>query len=177
MAQTSISSATAYATPTDLMNAYSVSKIGAWAAGPGQPALTQFQILTNPIVASALMRASGRLEAACARGGRYFPADLAALTGVSQAFMVELVSTLAAHILAKRYLPEPDKIGGYEDAAKILQDLNDGGIIFSFQETVDAGNPANIDLKFDAQGKEQRVTERYRRLFGKRERHGCGDNR
>lgn len=168
MPQTSISSATAYATPAQLLQYYEIAKVAEWASD--NEALTYDQITApDPNVAQALLTASGIVESYCIRGGRYLPTDLAVLTGASQAFLVKLVCDLAMYELVKRRAPEPEKIvAGYKEAQETLKSLANGDMIFSFQETASAGNMVAFDTKYNSAGCEQRLTDIARPFFGRR---------
>ncbi len=166
---TPVSSATSYASPADLLTVYSAAKIGGWAANSGAPAVKAPDIPTDPNVLAALLRASGEVEMACFRGGRYSPTDLATLTGASAAALKGLVCDLAYYHLAGRIIPHPEEQTQYKRATELLQALNDGAIIFGLQEAANAGNPVSIDLKYDSRGRERRMTSRFHRLFGSRE--------
>lgn len=170
MAKTSVSSATAYASAADLLNAYGAAGIGDWATD-GRARLTPAQILTDTIVAAALLRASGEVEHACLRGGKYTAADLAALAGASAAALKGLVCDIAAYRIAKRRLPVPnaEEVSSYKEARETLKALNEGAEIFSLQETIDAGTgPSTADLQYDSANRVNRPTEMARRLFGSR---------
>ncbi len=165
---TPVSSATAYATPQDLIDNCEVAKIGDWATDRGKR-LTPQEILTDPVIAKALRKASGRVEASCLRGGHYTAADLAVLNGVSKDYLSELVCDLAAYILAKRRIPKPEEIAGYKEAKEALLALNNGEQIFALQEVMDAGVTSDkIDLQYDSSNQLARPTEQAGRLFGRR---------
>lgn len=166
---TPISSATSYASAADLINCHDEAAIGDWAALLNAPRLTAAQILTNEVVSDALLAASGRVEAACFRGGRYTPTNLGELTGASLKFLKRLVCHLAFYELAVRRIPDPKKVAGYEDAVLLLDALNKGEMIFGLQEAADAGTiSAKVDLQYDSAGQANRVTEIAGRLFGQR---------
>jgi phage gp36-like protein len=160
-----LTSATAYATATDLINAHDAGKIGDYAKDGAQ--LTPNQILTDTKVAAALLRASGEVEAYCVKGGRYTPTDLAALTGAGQAFLKGLVCDLALYHLAKRRgVPDAAKaVPGYAEAMKMLESLGLGEAIFGFQQVADAGNMDTMDLSQNSAGRLQRITDLAKRRF------------
>lgn len=164
---TPISSATSYATATQLMNAHDANKIGDYATDGGVR-LNPGDILTNTVVAAALLRASGQVEMACTRGGRYSPTDLADLTGASEAALVGIVCDLAFYHLAKRRIPKPENVPGYKEAMEVLQALSQGELIFGLQEAMDAGNMSRIDTSTDSSGALTRPTDVLRRRFGRR---------
>lgn len=166
---TPVSSATSYASATDLINAHEVGKIGDWATDT-KVRLTPTQILTDTIVAAALLRGSGEVEMACFRGGRYTPTDLASLTGASAAALKGLVADIAFYRLAKRRLNTAQAIeaASYKEAMETLKAINQGELIFGLQEAADAGVISTVDLQLNSRGLERRPTELAGRLFGRR---------
>lgn len=157
-----------YATPSDLVKTHDRHDIGAYASDEGTE-LTLAQILApDPVVVSALLRASGDVERACLAGGRYTTTDLAVLTGAAKATLVGLVCDLAYYRLAKRRLPDATKVAGYEEAQQMLKDLREGVAVFGISNVIEAGTVSSIDLMTDSKGREKRVTEMARRLFGQR---------
>src|SRR5262245_50972481 len=171
---TVVTSSSAYATAQDLINAHDAGQIGNWATDT-KVALTPTQILSDPIVAAALLRASGEVEQACFVGERYTPTDLAALTGASAAALKGMVCDLAFYHIGKRRVPEPEKIAGYKEAKQMLQDLRDGKLIFGFQDAADAARVSSIDMRSASTGNERRPTGGASRLFGQRMDDFAGD--
>jgi phage gp36-like protein len=151
--------------------------VGTLAVDEGMTPLTVDQITDevnpNPTIAQALLTASGQVESWCLRGERYAPTDLAALTGASQAMLIELVADLAFYRLGKRRWKDPVKeCPGYKEAMETLKALGEGTAIFSFQESAEAGNMQSFDLKYNSQGQRQRITDKARPFFGRRMNNG-----
>lgn len=167
MAQTVQTSATSYATATNLINSHNANDIGDWCSKTGIR-VTPVDILTDTVVAAALLRASGEVEAYCQKGKRYKPVDLNALTGASQALLVGLVCDLAMYHLGKRFVPDPEKIAGAKEAKETLKAIGEGELIFGFVETANAGNMSTVDIQYDSSDRIQRPTEMASRLFGRR---------
>lgn len=73
-------------------------------SGPPTPApqLTPTQLLTDPILAAALLDASSEVLAACTQGDRYTDGDLANLTGTTQAKLFSLVAQKTDCLLWER---------------------------------------------------------------------------
>ena len=165
---TVVTSATSYASASDLMNHHDAGAIGDYAKDGAQ--LTPNQILTSTVVSASLLWASGLLESACVAGGRYTPTDLAALTGASAAYLKGIVCDLAFFKLAcRRGRPDVSKTcPGYQDAMEALKALRMGETIFGFQEVMDASNMSTVDLSQNAQGLLTRTTDLARRRFGPR---------
>ena len=122
---TVVTTATSYASSTDLGRLYDVNKICQYATDSGVPP-TPADLSTNAIVTAVLLRASGEVEMACLRGEKYTPTTLSALTVAAQAALKGLVCDLAFYHLAKRRVPNPKEVTAYEDAMEILKALNDG---------------------------------------------------
>lgn len=136
--------------------------------------VTAAECLTHANVQAALDYASGEIEAACLVAGKYTPTDLAALTGMSAAFLQGLCCDLAVwHLLVRRY-PTVQPTEAYKLAQEMLSRLRLGERIFGLQEQADAGLPnttyttqANIDTQrlnttlssryFGVRGKERRL--------------------
>ena len=138
MAGTPSSASTAYADVDALKARYDVRTLCQLASDTGvklQPA----QLATNTKVTKALLSASGMVEASCTRSGTYTPADLAALTGASKEFLIDIVCDLA---MGRLFLSRPDRDGEppqtYELAMKLLDELAAGVKVFGLLEQRDA---------------------------------------
>ncbi len=170
MAQTPLTSATAYATGTQLLNYHDGRKIGDLVNDDGS---RETAVAANAIVAKALLRASGDVEAACLKGGRYKPVDLAALLtggGAGAEFLIGLVCDIAFWHLCKRrhkLAVKAKEIAGVDEAFETLQALSAGEQILSFLESAEAGLPSTetetVDQKDDRQG----VATIAERFFGR----------
>src|SRR5262252_940921 len=91
MPLTNISGPVAYCTPQQMVNRYDVRTIGQYLSDDGVK-LTPDEVKASPILEELLMEASGELEGALLRGGRYTPADLGALTGNGLEMLAGLVA-------------------------------------------------------------------------------------
>jgi phage gp36-like protein len=164
---TVVSSSTSYADADDLVLAHDVNKICHYASDAGV-SLTPGDLPTNSVVSAALLRASGEVEMACYRGEKYTPTDLESLTGASQAALKGLVCDLAFYHLAKRRIPEPEKVSGYKEARETLASLIKGDLVFGIQESARAGQMSTIDISARSDGISNRPTEVFSRFFGNR---------
>ena len=141
MPLTPISSATAYATPADMATRYDVRTTGDLVEDDGTQE-SSANLLTNAKLLALLADASGEVESACLVAGRYTPADLQALTGNSQQFLVGLVCAITAQRLyERRWLEGDDVLPRYEWAQQYLKKLSTGENIFAFAEVAAAGLP------------------------------------
>lgn len=92
-----------------------------------------------------LGKGAGEIEAACSIAHRYSPADLNALTGVSAHLLNGLNAARAMWSMYQILKPgsaRPDEVPGAKESAELLKALRDGEMIFSFEETQDAGIPS-----------------------------------
>jgi hypothetical protein len=106
-------------------------------------------ILTDPVVAAALLGASGVVEQACLVGKRYQPSDLAILNGASQQSLVQLVCDLAFWRLNVRRHPKSEPTAVYKDNLETLKMLRLGERIWGIQEVAQAGA---TDIKAGSSG-------------------------
>jgi phage gp36-like protein len=126
----------AYATGTDLVDCFDVDLIGDLAQDTREP-IEQSAVKTHPNVLRMLEQATGDINVALIAGGRYQPAQLAALTGDSQAHLVRITCTIAMALLFKRRpsaamieLAKPFK----DDRDKYISDLQTGKNLFNIDE-------------------------------------------
>jgi hypothetical protein len=107
-------------------------------------AVSQAAVVSDAVVARAMSAASGLVETACFRGGRYTTEDLQAIVAgnVCKEFLIQLVCDLAFWTLLKRRKPDmrPENVAGVTDALETLQRLKLGEAIFPFLESADAGD-------------------------------------
>jgi hypothetical protein len=132
--------------------------------------LTAAALQTNPILLANLLASSGVFESAATTGGRYTPADLAALTGAGQALLQRLVAKHAeGEIYRIRKQPLPDE--DYDEIVRPggwLSMLENGERIFPFQETQDAGRMKEQEVvESDIQARRLATTQA-RRYWGAR---------
>jgi hypothetical protein len=104
-------------------------------------ALTDSSSVEGSRLAELLKDASGEVETAAFVGGRYAPADLAALTGNQSAYLKRLVADIAVGLCYQR---RPDLFAGppaaAQKAANLLNALASGERIFGLQENIDASH-------------------------------------
>lgn len=168
MPLTSVSSASAYAAVTDLKVWKQWQHMADWLSTDGTRG-SESQFNSNAAALTHLKAASGLLEAACLKGGRYTPTDLAALTGNSMELLKRIVCWLAIASMSRfktRTKGDDEEIHWAQD---VLQALADGERIFAFQETMDAGIPDNVQMAPpNSQQEADRVSVQAERLFGQR---------
>jgi len=164
---TPLSSATSYATPTQLLQHYDARQIGDLVGDVGTR-VSSASLLTDVNVQAALDRASGEIEAACLVAGKYTPDDLNILTGMALALRVGLCVDLAYWFLQIRRFPKSEITEGYRAAMEKLDRLRLGERIFGLQEVANAGLPNTTFVNqgdIDALDLTTTITKRY---FGRR---------
>lgn len=95
-----------------------------------------------------MMTGAGQIEAACGIAKRYDKLDLQALTGASAALLQKLNAGLAVWSLSQLMKPMTARVEDVPMAAecmKLLEELRDGAMIFSYYETQEAGLPKVIE--------------------------------
>lgn len=133
----------AYATAAQLIARKDVRTIGDLASDDGSRVLLT-DLLTHANVTAALDSASGAVEAAIMAGNRYTPADLAALTGNSAAYLVQITCDVAmAGLHSRRPTLHAEQ---HEAALKVagthLEMLRKGTHVFQVAEVLAAGVPS-----------------------------------
>ena len=147
MALTPISSATSYATPADLISFKDIRALAdlledqGQRVGGTQPNPTTVE--ADPNLQVALNWASGEIESAMMVGQKYQPVDLNSLTGMSLYLLKGLTCDLAFWKLLTRRYPTTGITEEYRAAMERLERLRLGERIFGFQESMQAGLPAN----------------------------------
>lgn len=138
--QTPNTTAVPYATGTDLVTKRDWRTVGDLITDNDVRPPNAAAVAASPIVADALLTASGEIESSCYYGGRYSTQDLVALTGAGQALLKQICCDLAFWILKKRRSPAltPDQVSGAMEAFEKLDKLRLGEKIFPFEETADA---------------------------------------
>lgn len=135
------SSQTSYATPDDFILRVDV-EIPGLLCRDDQTVATPAALLADPVLQACLEDASGVVEAQCLIAGRYTPADLQGLTGVSQKFLKRIVCGLTIQYLRwRRGIMEPSTYPMYQEAMKWLDALSDGEAIFALTQVERAGLP------------------------------------
>ncbi len=127
----------------------------------------------SEVLLAALVGASGEVEEYAMVGGRYLPADLAALTGNAAGRLEGLVADLAFWRLSKRRWPRLtiDEVSGAAEALAALERLAAGETIFGTVEAVAASVPGTTTLD---PGDDRRTVRHASRFFGNREPRGPG---
>lgn len=117
----------------------------------------QAEILASDVVAAMLDDASGRVEVAMNSGGRYTPAQLAALTGHGLAHLKRIVCAIAIALLFER---RPERVNQEiaeryrEQSDKYILSLQKGENLFGLADQTDVSaslistaGPTAIDLQ------------------------------
>ncbi len=167
MAKTPLTNATSYLSPADFLKRKDARVIGDLVGDAGSR-VSAAALLTDPNVLAALGDASGEVESMCLLGGRYTPADLAALTGNAQGFLSKLVAELAFCQLWTRRYPDKERADTCQWAQDTLERLADGEQMFGFQETADAGTVLSVVEDMDDVQTRNLVTSQAGRFFGRR---------
>ena len=167
---TPTSSTGGYATAADALAYFDARAIGDLVSDSGGR-VPPAALVDDTTLAALLLAASGEVEAACIRGHRYDPADLAALTGSSAAFLKQLVCSLA---VGRALLTRRNVAGIPADTLKWAEGhlirLRDGEEIFGLVESQAAGVEDLVTRQpGDNTNGRPRIVERADRYFG-----GCG---
>lgn len=135
----------AYATVPQLLDRKDYRTIGDLVSDDGSP-VSEVALANNAKVAAALADASGMVDAALLAGSRYTTAQLSALTGNSQAYLIRIVCDITVALLYDRR-PLYD-VDGFEKAMKLseahLERLRKGEHVFDVEEVKAAGVPDTI---------------------------------
>ena len=155
----------AYATPSDWITRTDVRRLGDLANDTGVRA-TPTQLLTHARILAVLDDAAGLIDSAIMAGGRYSPADLAALGTNSLALLVRLNCDLAYGMLleAREYTQAEaaSMSPGYARGLMLLTKLREGEWIFVTDGAIEAGLPTTAELSADI----QLITDKAHRYFG-----------
>ncbi len=131
-----------YCSPQQYVEICDVRQTGDLVSDAGVP-VSPSALLTNPVLAFFLQKASGEVESTCLLANRYGVADLqnmAASGTNSGALLAWLVAQLCyAGIHARRGMIVTVGAKDVEDARKMLLDLREGAMIFGFVETQTSG--------------------------------------
>jgi hypothetical protein len=102
--------------------------------------VTVASLPADPNLAACLLDASGDVEAACMVKQLYSPADLAALTGATQASLFRIIHDLAWwYLYDRRKDMEPKLPVSFEKSMNFLKMLSEGTRIFGILEVAEAG--------------------------------------
>lgn len=134
----------AYATPEDMVNYYDVRTLGDLVADDGST-VPEAALPTNVKMLTVLSAATGRVDAAVLRGGRYTKEQLEALTGESEEYLINLTCAVAYCMLWKRRTWSDRYERTIGDACKEAEEhlaaLRSGDEIFPNDTTIAAGLP------------------------------------
>ena len=163
---TPASSNSAYATPADLLARYDRRVVADLARDENErPSPTALE--TDARVLAALADASGEIEAACLKGGRYSAADLNALTGMSKKLLTRLTCRVALWLLYEGRDPGGEAPPWAAKGQEVLQQLATGERIFAFTETQEAGVLGTVERAATDLQAEDRLTHRASRFFAR----------
>lgn len=177
--QTPNSSLVPYATNQDFLTRQDWSLVGQLAADvdplTNQPMVYVYVDLLNISstvglnVYTALLDASGDVEAAATRGLMYQPADLQGLVGASLAYLKRVVCDIAMMNLYDRrdgQNPPTNVEAKYKRAQEFLQQLVEGERVFGDLQDQEAGLPSNAFFSQQDLINNRLVTANYPRAFG-----------
>lgn len=151
MPMTSVSSATPYCSSVQFLTFYAPTiAADMLKARPESPRPSYLAMIdpNNPAgqrLMFFLGRGAGEIEAACSKGHRYDPLDLAALTGVSQTLLQGLNAARTMWALYQKLKPgsaRPQDCPAAMESEAMLKELRDGNLIFTFAEVQDADLPS-----------------------------------
>lgn len=149
------SSSSPYCTPAAFLRYADARTAGDLVGDVGQR-VDPVSLLTDAVLAAALLRASGDVEAACLAGERYRPADLTALSGTAGGeYLAGLVADLALGYLYRRRPDKGQAPGCVGDALAKLAQVKQGEAVFGIVEVEQAGR-ASHEVE-DAQDVEDRA--------------------
>jgi len=163
MAQTPDSSPAGLLTAAQFLNRADARLVGDLVSQTGTR-VDPTSLLTDPVLAAALLDAQGELESACQRGQRYAPADLAALTGAGQAKLYRVLRDLC--VLKLYQLRSEDVPERFARVERELEMLGDGEKIFGLVQSEAAGIMAHQIMTPDDVAAANLLSHRARRLFG-----------
>lgn len=137
----------AYATASDLVARYDIEVIGQLATDDGVRLLRD-DILAHPNVEAALVDACGDIEVNIRVGGRYTPAQLAALDTHSTAHLKRVVCTIAmSHLFERRpglFEEQAESIRkrAYEALDRLAKGINIFGLADEVDPQLEASQPS-----------------------------------
>jgi hypothetical protein len=163
VAQTPDSSASGLLSAADFLSRADARVVGDLVSQDGAR-VDPTALLTNPVLAACLLDAQGELEAACQRGLRYSPADLAALTGAGKAKLYRVLRDLTLlKLFGLRHQGPP---AGYAEVEEELEQLGDGEKVFGLTESAAAGIMSHAALTAADVAAANLLSHRANRLFG-----------
>ena len=145
MPQTPDSASSSYCTGDEFLARYDQRIVADMLGDDGNP-VSLTGLSTNTRLVMFLKQASGRVEASCAMGERYRPADLQALTGNAHEFLAGLVADIAYGLVMSRrgiFEQAPPHV---KEAEETLARLSAGALIFPTTEAEKAGHVSNRNV-------------------------------
>ena len=133
-----ISSTTSYVTPAQFLQ-FVDSRWTGDRVGDTGVRVSASNLLTDPNLAAILSAASGKLEAALFRSGRYTLQDLQSISGQSLSYLQQLVSYVAAWMLWVRRPMGAPLPQAWTEALTELESLAKGEWIFGLDTKATAG--------------------------------------
>lgn len=132
----------AFATPAQIVQRFDVRMLGDLVGDDGLR-IGPSELLVHPNLQTALDDAAGEMLAALLQGKRYTAADLAALTGDSQKYLIRLNCEIALGLLWERrgYFDDDRRDEWMDRSRKALNRLRTGEIIFDVDGVKGAALP------------------------------------
>lgn len=171
MAQTSISSATAFITNQEFVDRYDVRTIGDLLSDLGVR-FASGTVVNSTVLTQFAAEASGEIEAMAYMGERYKREDLAALTGNSLAYLKRLTADkMLSNMLNRRPDPTRPIPPNVQQSLAILDKLSLGYAIFALGGAAEAGKKVTV-----CRTPLPLVAHSLGRLFGTVNDHGLSTN-
>lgn len=129
-----------YATPAQMLQRKDARTLGDLVADDDRQ-VDATDLLTDANLQAALDDASGDIEAALLVGGKFTPAQLAALTGNSQKHLIRICCEVAMfHLLNRRPSSNPEQWETYQKIREsTLDPLRKGINVFNIEANIEAG--------------------------------------
>ena len=171
MAQTPLTNSTSYLSAAQMLLRVDPRTVGDLCSRDGVR-VSASGLLSDTVLAAALLDASGEIEAAAMKGARYAPEDLvaiAATTGASQGKMFRMIARLALVLLYEQRPDHKEKpTATFQAVQEQLRALEDGISVFGTLETADAQvMEATTETAADVENR-RGTTYHARRYFGLR---------
>ena len=170
MAMDPISTTTAYCTGAQAVQFFDVRLWGDLLADDGTR-VAAGSVPGHATLAAELLAASGEIEQAVMRGGRYKPVDLIALQSASTAggaYLAKMVASLAMWNLMERRNPDAQMSMRIARTYESMDQLSKGEAVFGFQEVMDAGVSSTASWYEDQSDLVNSPVYQARRMFGNR---------
>lgn len=134
----------AYATPTDLLARKDARTLGDLVTDVSERVSPE-DLLTDTKLQAALDDASGEIDAALLQGKRYSVADLTALNGNSQKYLIRLTCDIAWGLLCERRsygVDDERRQAAFKSRREALERLRKGEHVFDLEAVKEAGLPS-----------------------------------